>query len=217
MAVKVGGGPDIDFNPRLRTAVINARAQSMPKDNIDRAIKKASGGGGADYSETTFEGYGPDGVAVFVECATDNNTRTVANIRMHFNKNGGSLGKDGCLQFMFDHKGVFVLALNDNQDPDELMLELIEAGADDYEVEENNMTVYTEMTSFGAVQKQLAEMNIEPIEAGLQRIPSMFKALSNENLATFMKLIDTLEDDDDVQKVYHNAEIDDEALEAYFS
>lgn len=217
VAVKVGGGPDPDFNPRLRTAVINARSQSMPKENIDRAIKKASGAGGADYTETTFEGYGPDGVAVFVECATDNNTRTVANIRMHFNKNGGSLGKDGSLQFMFDHKGVFVLSLEGGLDADELMLELIEAGAEDYEVEDELMTVYTEMTSFGSVQKQLSEMKIEPREAGLQRIPSMYKALNEENLGTFMKLIDTLEDDDDVQKVYHNADIDEAALEAYFS
>ena len=215
--MKVGGGPDPDFNPRLRTAVINARSQSMPKDNIDRAIKKASGAGGEDYNESTFEGYGPDGVAVFVECATDNNTRTVANIRMHFNKNAGSLGKDGCLQFMFDHKGVFVINLSEEVDADELMLELIEAGADDYEVEEQKMTVYTEMINFGSVQKQLSEMKIEPSEAGLMRIPSMYKTLSTDNLATFMKLIDTLEDDDDVQKVYHNADIDEAALEAYFS
>ena len=217
VAVKVGGGPDPDFNPRLRMAVINARSQSMPKDNIERAIKKASGSGGDDYSENTFEGYGPDGVAVFVEGATDNNTRTVANIRMHFNKNGGSLGKDGSLQFMFDHKGVFVLPIQEGQDPDEVMLELIEFGAEDYEVEGNQLTVYTEMTSFGAVQKQLSEMKIDPTEASLQRIPSMFKTLKTDNLATFMKLIDTLEDDDDVQKVYHNADIDEVTLEAYFS
>ena len=217
VAVKVGGSPDPDFNPRLRTAIINARAQSMPKDNIDRAIKKASGAGGEDYIETNFEGYGPDGVAVFVECATDNNTRTVANVRMHFNKNGGNLGKDGCLQFIFNHKGVFVISLTEDQDPDDLMLELIEAGAEDYEVEGEIMTVYTDMTSFGAVQKHLQEVEIEPKEAGLQRIPTMNKALNTDNLPTFMKLIDALEDDDDVQKVYHNAEIDEAALESYFS
>lgn len=217
VAVKVGGGPDPDFNPRLRTAIINARSQSMPKDNIERAIKKASGGGGEDYSESTFEGYGPDGVAVFVECATDNNTRTVANIRMHFNKNGGSLGKDGCLQFVFDHKGVFIIEIPGGSDPDELMLELIEAGAEDFDLEEQAMTIFTEMTNFGSVQKQLAEMKIEPKEAGLQRIPNMQKELNPDNLATFMKLIDTLEDDDDVQKVYHNAEIDEAVLEAYFN
>ena len=217
VAVKVGGGPDPDFNPRLRTAVINARAQSMPKDNIERAIKKASGAGGDDYIETTFEGYGPEGVAVFVECATDNNTRTVANMRMHFNKNGGSLGKDGCLQFIFSHRGVFVLALAEGQDPDEVMLELIEAGAEDYEVEGDRLTIYTEMTSFGSVQKHLQTEGIEPIEAGLRRIPTMNKELSSESLPAFMKLIDVLEDDDDVQHVYHNAEIDEATLEAYFS
>lgn len=217
VAVKVGGGPDPEFNPRLRTAILNARSQSMPKDNIERAIKKASGAGGDDYVECTYEGYGPDGVAIFVECATDNGTRTVANVRMHFNKNGGSLGKDGCLQFVFNHKGVFVLALEEGQDPDELMLELIEAGAEDYEVEDQRLTVYTAMSDFGSVQRQLQEMNLEPSEAGLQRIPSMSKELSTGSLPTFMKLIDALEDDDDVQKVYHNAEIDEAALEAYFS
>ena len=118
---------------------------------------------------------------------------------------------------MFDHKGVFVINLSEEVDADELMLELIEAGADDYEVEEQKMTVYTEMINFGSVQKQLSEMKIEPSEAGLMRIPSMYKTLSTDNLATFMKLIDTLEDDDDVQKVYHNADIDEAALEAYFS
>lgn len=217
VAVKVGGGPDPDFNPRLRTAVINARAQSMPKDNIERAIKKASGAGGEDYQESTFEGYGPDGVAVFVECATDNNTRTVANIRMYFNKNGGNLGKDGCLQFIFDRKGVFLIPLAEGQDPDELMLELIEVGAEDYEVEGESMTIYTDMTSFGSVQKFLQDAQIEPKEASLQRIPTMNKELNPDNLATFMKLIDAIEDDDDVQKVYHNADIDEAALEAYFN
>ena len=214
VAVKVGGGPDPEFNPRLRTAIINARAQSMPKDNIDRAIKKASGAGGDDYQESTFEGYGPDGVAVFVECATDNNTRTVANIRMHFKKNGGSLGKDGSLQFLFDHKGVFVLS-HEGFDADELQLDLMDVGAEDFEITEEDFIIYTDMTDFGGVQKRLQELNIEPREANLQRIPNMSKELSAENLSAFMKLIDTLEDDDDVQKVYHNAEISDELLEGF--
>ena len=214
VAVKTGGGPDPDFNPRLRTAITNARGQSMPKDNIERAIKKASGGGSEDYQESTFEGYGPEGVAVFVECATDNNTRTVANIRMHFKKNGGSLGKDGCLQFIFDHKGVFTLK-NEGFDPDELMLEVVDAGAEDFVVEEESVTILTEMTDFGSVQKKLQELNLEPLEAGLQRIPNSSKALSENSLAQFFKLIDTLEDDDDVQKVYHNAEIDEALLEKY--
>lgn len=215
VAVKIGGGPDPEFNPRLRMAVVNARGQSMPKDNIDRAIKKASGIGGDDYIETTFEGYGPDGVAVFVECATDNNTRSVANIRMHFKKNGGSLGKDGCLQFIFDHKGVFSIPLG-SHDPDELMMELIDAGAEDYEVNEELITIYTAMTDFGGVQKALHEMSIEPKEAGLQRIPKVSKEITANHIVMFMKLIDTLEDDDDVQKVYHNADISEELLAVYF-
>ena len=214
VAVKTGGGPDPDFNPRLRTAITNARGQSMPKDNIDRAIKKASGGGGEDYQESTFEGYGPEGVAIFVECATDNNTRTVANVRMHFKKNGGSLGKDGCLQFIFDHKGIFTLK-NEGFDPDELMLEVVDAGADDFIVEDENVQIYTEMTDFGSVQKKLQELNIEPLEAGLQRVPTLSKSLSEGSISQFLKLIDTLEDDDDVQKVYHNAEISEDLLEKY--
>lgn len=214
VAVKIGGGPDPDFNARLRTAIMNAKGQSLPKDTIERAIKKASGAGGADYTESTFEGYGPDGVAVFVECATDNNTRTVANIRMHFKKNGGTLGKDGSLQFLFDHKGVFVLD-NEGFDVDELQLELMDAGAEDFELTDEQLIIYTEMTDFGGVQKRLNELNLEPKEASLQRIPNLGKELSAENFPTFMKLIDTLEDDDDVQRVYHNAEISDEILDSY--
>ena len=216
VAVKVGGGPDPEFNPRLRMAVANARGQSMPKDNIERAIKKASGIGGAEYIETTFEGYGPDGIAIFIECATDNNTRTVANIRMHFKKNGGSLGKDGSLQFLFDHKGVFVFE-DPALEPDELMMELIDFGAEDYEVEDAVLTIYTEMTDFGSVQKKLHEMNLDPKEAGLQRIPTLSKEVSPDHFTLFMKLIDTLEDDDDVQKVYHNAEVSEALLESYLN
>ena len=212
VAVKTGGGPDPDFNPRLRTAILNARGQNMPKDNIERAVKKASGSGGEDYQEATFEGYGPEGVAVFVECTTDNNTRTVANVRMHFKKNGGSLGKDGCLQFVFDHKGVFVLK-NENFDPDELMMELIDEGAEDYEVDEEHLTIYTEMSDFGSLQKALQSMKLDPVESGLQRIPTLNKEISEDGLRTLLKLIDVLEDDDDVQKVYHNAEVDDALLE----
>ena len=213
VAVKVGGGPDPDFNPRLRTAVINARSQSMPKDNIERAIKKASGAGGDDYVETTFEGYGPDGVAVFVECATDNNTRTVANVRSYFRKYNGSLGKDGCLQFIFEHLGVFTIELGDELDEDELTMELIDAGAEEFENEEGLFIVSCPMQEFGAVQQKLQALNIEPKEARLVRSPTSSKALGESNINGFFKLIDALEDDDDVQQVYHNAEIDEEALE----
>ena len=213
VSVKTGGGPDADANPRLRAAIQNAKGQNMPKDTIERAIAKASGAGAEDYKEITYEGYGPDGIAVFVECATDNHTRTVANVRMYFNKFNGSLGQNGCLQFIFDRKGVFLLEM-ENLDEDEIQLELIEEGAEDFESDDGFMTVYTDMTNFGRVQKKLQELAIEPKEAGLQRVPTVTKNLGQKHVSTFMKLIDGLEDLDDVQKVYHNAEIDDDVLES---
>ena len=188
----------------------------MPKDTIERAVAKASGAGGEDYKEITYEGYGPDGIAVFVECATDNHTRTVANVRMFFNKFNGSLGQNGCLQFIFDRKGVFLLEKS-GFDEEELQLELIEVGAEDFETDDEFMTVYTDMSDFGGVQKKLQELKIEPKEAGLQRVPTVTKEIGDKSLSTFMKLLDGLEDLDDVQKVYHNADIDDAQLEALFS
>ena len=209
VAVKTGGGPDPDANPRLRAAIQNAKANNMPKDNLERAIKKASGQGGEDYIETTFEGYGPDGVAIFVECTTDNNTRTVSNVRSYFNKHNGSLGKDGCLQFVFEQKGIFTLPA-EGLDEDELTLELIDAGAEDVEFEDEVVTITTAMTDFGTMQKKLEEMSLETTEAGLQRIPITTKEIDPKHFQTFMKLIDILEDDDDVQKVYHNLEYNEE-------
>ena len=211
VAVKTGG-PDADSNPRLRLALQNAKGANMPKDNIERAIKKASGDDDADYVEVTFEGYGPDGIAIFVEATTDNNMRTVANVRSYFNKFNGSLGKDGCLQFIFDHKGVFTLNAK-GLDEEEFMLEMIDAGAEDVEFEDGIVTITTEMEDFGNVQKALNDMDIEPTESGLQRIPTTNKKTDAKNFQTVMKLIDKLEDDDDVQKVYHNIEFD----EALFS
>ena len=216
VSVKTGGGPDPDMNPRLRAAIQNAKGQNMPKDTIERAVAKASGAGGEDYKEITYEGYGPDGIAVFVECATDNHTRTVANVRMFFNKFNGSLGQNGCLQFIFDRKGVFLIEKG-GFDEEELQLELIEVGAEDFETDDEFMTVYTDMSDFGGVQKKLQELKIEPKEAGLQRVPTVTKEIGNKSLSTFMKLLDGLEDLDDVQKVYHNAEIDEAQLEALFS
>ena len=158
----------------------------------------------------------PDVVAIFVECATDNHTRTVANVRMYFNKFNGSLGQNGCLQFIFDHKGIFLIPLED-RDEDEIQLELIEAGAEDFTTEDGMMTVFTGMTEFGNVQKALQDLSIEPKEAGLQRIPTVTKAMGEKHVSTFLKLIDALEDLDDVQNVYHNAEIDEAVLEAAMS
>lgn len=211
VAVKTAG-PDVDSNPRLRLAIQNARGQNMPKDNIERAIKKASGEGGENYTETTFEGYGPDGVAVFVECTTDNNTRTVSNVRSYFNKHNGSLGKDGCLQFVFERKGIFIIE-NNGFDEDELTMDLIDGGAEDVEFGEELITVTSAMEDFGNLQKKLGELTIEPKEAGLQRIPNNLKATEKKHFETLMKLIDVLEEDDDVQKVYHNLEFD----EAFFA
>ena len=204
VAVKTGGGGDPEMNPRLRLALANARGVNMPKDNIERAIKKAVGGQGENYTEVTFEGYGPDGTAVFVECATDNNTRTVSNIRSYFNKYGGSLGKDGCLEFIFTRKGIFHLK-TEGLDEDDFTMEMIDAGAEDVEVEDGIFTVICEMEEFGNISKKLQELQIEPLEAGLKRIPSTTKAVNQSNYPKFEKLIDTIEDDDDVQKVYHNA------------
>ena len=210
VAVKASG-PDADTNPRLRLALQNARGQNMPKDTIDRAIKKASGAGGENYVETTFEGYGPDGVAVFVECATDNNTRTVSNVRSYFNKFNGNLGKDGCLQFVFERKGVFLLH-SGGIDEDDFTLDLIDAGAEDVEFNDLHVSIVSAMEDFGNIQKKLHELNIEPIEAGLQRIPSTMKEVAKGHFDTLMKLIDALEEDDDVQKVYHNVEFDESLL-----
>ena len=208
VAVKASG-PDVDSNPRLRLALQNAKGANMPKDNIERAIKKASGAGGETYIETTFEGYGPDGVAVFVECATDNNTRTVSNVRSYFNKYNGSLGKDGCLEFIFNRKGVFIFK-NEGLDEDDFTMSMIDGGAEDVEFDEEMVTVTTAMEDFGNMQTKVNELNLEPIEAGLQRIPNNTKEIDKKNFETFNKLIDALEDDDDVQKVYHNVEFDEE-------
>lgn len=211
VAVKTGGGPEIDMNPRLRLAVQNSKGANMPKDTIERAIKKASGAGGEDYIEKTFEGYGPDGVAMFIEVATDNNTRTVANIRSYFSKHGGSLGKDGCLQFIFDRKGIFSL-LADNIDEEEFTMEMIDVGASDVEFESNEIIVTCEMDDFGAISKKFSEMEISPQESGLQRVPVTTKKIDEKPFLRFMKLLDALEDDDDVLKVYHNVEYDEELV-----
>lgn len=214
VAVKAGG-PDLESNPRLRLAIQNAKGVNVPKDTMQRAIDKAAGAGGEDYVEVNFEGYGPEGVAVFVECATDNNMRTVAAVRSYFNKYNGSLGKDGCLQFIFERKGIFLIeesALN-GMDFDDFTMEMIDGGAEDVESEEGMITVTTLMEDFGNAQNKLAEINVESQEAGLQRIPTTHKALSEESLKTFWKLIDVLEDNDDVQKVYHNLEFTEDMTE----
>ena len=181
----------------------------MPKDNIERAIKKAAGADAESYSETTFEGYGPCGVAVFIECLTDNNNRTVSAIRAAFNRHGGNLGTNGSLNFLFDRKGIFSLK-NKDLNLDDLELELIDSGAEDFEVDDDRITITCAKEDFGSVNRKLNELGIEAEDAGLKRIPNGTKKLDVESARKVLRFIDTLEDDDDIQNVYHNMAMTDE-------
>lgn len=207
------GGTDPDGNPRLRLAIQNSKAANMPKDNVERAIKKGAGDDGATYTDVSYEGYASHGVAVFVECLTDNLNRTVASVRSAFSKYGGSLGTNGSLEFIFDRKGVFVIKQTTPPlDEEEFTLEMIDARADDVVFEEDFITVYCPMEDFGALQKKVEEMKLEVENAELQRIPKTTVELDVEALKKVMKFIDVLEDDDDVQKVYHNIELNEEMM-----
>ncbi|HHN48196.1 MAG TPA: YebC/PmpR family DNA-binding transcriptional regulator [Bacteroidales bacterium] len=211
IAVK-DGGPDPEGNPRLRLAIANAKGVNMPKDNIARAINKASDKDAASFTEITYEGYAPNGIAVYVECTTDNVQRTVSNVRSYFNKHGGNLGTNGSLSFLFDRKGVFTVPKADI-DQEEFEMELIDAGAEDIELEEGFFTVTTAMEDFGQMMKKLEELGIEPESASLHRIPKDTVKLDIDSARRVMKLIDVFEEDDDVQNVYHNLEITDELME----
>lgn len=197
------GGPDPDLNPKLRTAILAAKAQNMPKDNIEAAIKRASGKDAQDIKEVNYEGKAPHGTLIFVECATDNPTRTVANVKAHFNKCGGQVLQNGSLEFMFSRKAVFEFPKPD-MDLDELELTLIDSGLEELEEHEGNVYVYGDYTSFGSLSHALEELGIEPSKASLQRIPNNPITLSEEQMLEVEKLIDRLEDDDDVQAVYTN-------------
>ncbi len=207
------GGPDPDSNARLRLAIQNAKGANMPKDNIERAIKKAAGADAESFTETSFEGYAPGGVAVFVECLTDNNNRTVATVRSAFNKHGGNLGTSGSLKFIFERKGIFTIK-KEGFNLEDLELEMIDAGASDFEIDGDTLTVSCAMEDFGNVNRKLNELNIEPEEAGLKRIPTTQKKLDVETARKALRLIDLLEDDDDVQSVYHNLEMTEELAAA---
>ena len=216
VAVKEGGGPDPETNLTLRNAIANAKGINMPKDNIQRAIKKASGDDADDYQTVTFEGYGPNGVAIFVECTTDNTNRTVASVRSIFTKNGGSLGKNGSIDYLFEKKGVFVIDREKvEQDLEELELELIEGGATEIEIEDDLIHVYTEFTDFGAMSSKLEELNIETKNADVHQIPLNTIQLEKEDALRILNLIDKFEDDDDVKNVYHNMEVSEELMQAY--
>ncbi|RMG54556.1 MAG: YebC/PmpR family DNA-binding transcriptional regulator [Bacteroidetes bacterium] len=202
------GGADPDSNPRLRMAIKNARKASVPKDKIEGAISKGSGADGTSYEEVNFEGYASNGIAVFVECLTDNNKRTVANIRSYFSKYGGSLGKSGSVDYMFERKGVFVFAA-EGLDEEEITLELLDAGLEDIERDGDNFVATCAFEDYGLMNSKMEELNIDA-ESSLDRIPSTTVTLDVDRAKSVLKLIDIIEDDDDVQQVFHNMEMTDE-------
>jgi len=204
------GGPDPELNPRLRLAIENAKGVNMPKENIERAISKSDKEGSA-LQEVTYEGYGPSGVAIFIECLTDNPTRTVGQIRSIFNKRGGNLGTKGSLNFIFDRKGVFTVKKG-NFDEEQFLLDLIDVGIDECELEGDVFFITCPVESFGAVQKKLESLGAVVENAQLQRIPKETKKLDVESAQKVMKMIEEFEDLDDVQNVYHNLEMSDELM-----
>ena len=206
LAVKAGG-PDPENNPHLRAVIQTAKRENMPNANVERAIKNALGKDQKDFKEVTYEGYGPHGIAVFVDAATDNTTRTVANVRAVFNKFSGNLGTQGSLSFLFDHKCVFTFKKKEGLDMDDLILGLIDLGVDDeYDEDEETgeITIYGEPTSFGEIQKYLEGNSFEVTGAEFTRIPNDLKDVTAEQRESIDKMIDLLEDDEDVQNVYTN-------------
>ena len=214
LAVKAGG-PDPDTNPGLRRCIQNAKGANMPKENVERAIKKASGVDAEQYEEITYEGYGQGGVAFFVDCTTNNPTRTVANVRAIFNKFDGNLGKNGELAFIFDRKGIFSLDRSlITMDWDDFEMEMIDGGADEIDHDDDEVFITTAFEDFGAFAHKLEELGIEPKSAEVQRIPNNTKEVSEEHFKINMKMLERFEEDDDVQNVYHNMEITDELMNA---
>ena len=203
IAVKAGG-PDPGSNPRLRVLMQTAKKENMPKDNVDRAIKRASSKDYTDYKEMNYEGYGPFGIAVFVETATDNTTRTVGNVRSYFNKAGGTLGTTGSLEFLFEHKCVFHILKKDGMSLDDLELELIDYGVDELEEDEGEVILYGDFAQNAAIQKYLEENGYEITTSEFVRIPNDLKDVTPEQRETIDKLIERLEEDEDVQNVFHN-------------
>ena len=212
IAVKEGGS-DPETNSKLRQVIQNAKAANMPKDNVVRAIKKASGEDAANYDEITLEGYADKGIAVFVDCTTDNNNRTVANVRSYFNKYEGRLGTNGSLDFIFERKGVFVLLLeNIKISLEDLEIDLIDFGLEELVTEGDKVIVYCKISDFSNIQKSLERLNIEIYSSELQRVPNNTKRVAAEESVMVLKLLQALEDDDDVQQVFHNMEMTEEIL-----
>ncbi|MDR2120519.1 MAG: YebC/PmpR family DNA-binding transcriptional regulator [Tannerella sp.] len=204
------GGPDPETNPRLRILMQTAKKENMPKDNVERAVKKATSKDFTDYREVNYEGYGPFGIAVFVETATDNTTRTVANIRSYFNKHGGSLGTSGSLEFLFDHKCIFHIVKPAGVTLDDLELELIDCGVEELEEDENEIIVYGEFAQNAAIQKYLEDNGYEITSSEFVRIAGDRKTVTPEQRETIEKLIEKIEEDEDVQNVFHNMKEEDE-------
>ena len=204
IAVKEGG-PDPANNARLRAVIQNAKAANMPKDNVERAIKKACDKATENYKEILFEGYGPNGIAILVETATNNNNRTVANIRSYLNKANGTLGTTGSVEFMFDHKCNFRIP-SEGLDPEEIELEFIDYGVEEVFVDEDGLLLYAPFEKFGAVQKELENRNLEILSSGFDRIPQVTKKISPEQQKELDKLLEKIEQDEDVQNVYHTIE-----------
>ncbi len=209
------GGPDPSTNPRLRALMQNAKAANMPKDTVERAIKKATDKDAGDYKEIVYEGYGPFGIAIVVEAATDNNTRTVANVRSYFTKHGGTLGTQGSLSFMFDHKSVFKIKPKDGVSLEDLELELIDYGVDeledivDDETGEEQVVLYGAFEEYSNIQKYLEDNGFEIISSEFERIPHDLKEVTAEQRVTLEKLLEKFEDDEDVQNVFHNMKEED--------
>ena len=212
IAVKAGGS-DPESNPALRRCIQNAKGANMPKDNVERAIKKASGTDAEHYDEITYEGYGQGGVAFFVECTTNNPTRTVANVRAIFNKFDGNLGKNGELAFIFDRKGIFSIEkASIKMDWDDFEMEMIDSGAEDIDSDDQEVMITTAFEDFGTLSHKLDELGIEVKSAELQRVANNTKEVSEEQFKVNMKMLDRFEEDEDVQNVYHNMDITDEQM-----
>ncbi|MBL6729608.1 MAG: YebC/PmpR family DNA-binding transcriptional regulator [Bacteroidia bacterium] len=208
------GGPDLDSNPSLRLAVQNGKGANLPKDTIERAIKKGSGAEAANLQSYTYEGYGPHGIAIYLHATSDNINRTVANVRSIFTKNNGSLGTNGSLSYVFETKGVFTIpneSISD-WDIDELELELIDGGAEEVELDDENLTVFTSFDQYGDMQSKLQELNITPTSTEIQQIPLNTKKLELTDAEEVLKIIDKFEEDDDIQSVFHNLELTEELI-----
>jgi YebC/PmpR family DNA-binding regulatory protein len=214
MAVK-DGGSDPDSNSRLRQVMQNAKTANMPKDNVLRAIKKASDKDTANYEEMSLEGYAVNGIAIFIDCATNNNNRTVADVRSYFSKCEGALGTNGSLEFIFNRKGVFTLSSeNINMSIDDFEMELIDAGLEELEIDSEAITIYCDFIDFNNMQIKLEDLKIEIINSELQRIPNNYKKITVEQSKNVLKLLDLLEENDDVQQVFHNMELSEEIMMA---